>query len=372
MEKPALTQKVVYNFNGKEFSDDDVVGYLVHENYLRKLENTLIGDFDSSGKYIIADELLKNFVALKKTIVSKQENIMKLTANCSKCNFNFIVEIGSASKQISWAELKLVEKFVSIKGNEPVEIISTIANYKDDNDAFFEAKVKKIFNIVLLDESNGKENEVILTALLEKIKLMNETYEKYLQLSKTQNKIYIEKILNILKLDEQNGTILIKNFEALIKKYEKVLNPQKNDYFRILKQLLDEVLLNGEKTLTKQVADMTKKMRIAYNQANDKSIETVKTPVVKTEKKEIKIKLGSGPGAMSFKSSSSQNTKSSKPKEKYSSIYVEMSNKTQNTNEKKEKTEPILDDFLINRMVKYFKPNVSSNEKTQKDDFELN
>ena len=298
--------KLSYNYNGKTYEDNDMIAYFKHENFIHKIENKLIGEFDDGGKYTIPNELLKDLLSLKKQVVKKDNQTYFLKSVCGKEIFEFKIEIGAVSKSESFAQLYLIEKAFEVVGDEKLEIITPIVFYTDDADAYFETKIKNIFNILQDDEVLGrmKENETIALKLLEKIKFYSKMYERYLLESRVRDKIYIEKLLRIIAQDQNIGSVILKKYEELIKKYSKSLDPKNKNYYRVLKQLLDSILIEEEKSVSKEVALLIQRLRKVYVQANQQTIDVISVPEKKVENKQDKIKLPSGTGAISFKSAS--------------------------------------------------------------------
>lgn len=299
-EKP----KISYSYKGKTYEDKDMIAYYKHENYIHKLENKLLGEYDESSRYTVPNEILKNLLALRKQIVKKDKQTFFLKSVCGKDVFEFKIEIGVVSKSESFAQLYLIEKAFDISGDEKIEISTPIVFYTDDSDAYFETKIKKIFNILSDDEVEGrmKENEAIAINLLEKIKFYSKVYERYLLESRLRDKIYIEKLLRILTQDQETGPIILKKYEELIKKYGHSLDSKNKNYYRVLKQLLDSILMEEEKNVSKEVALLIQRLRKVYVQANTETLEIISVPEKKVEKKQENIKLPSGTGQISFKS----------------------------------------------------------------------
>lgn len=334
-KKTVLTAKkmqVSYEYKGKTYDDQDMIAYFKHENYIHKVENKLLGDFDESGKYTIPNELLKVFLNLRKQIVKKDKQIYFLKSVCGKEVFEFKLEIGVVSKGESFAQLYLIEKAHNIVGDEKFEIITPVIFYTDDADVYFENKIKKIFNILSDDEVEGrmKENETIALVLMEKIKFCGKVYERYLLESRLRDKIYIEKLLRILASDQIVGPRVLKKYEELLKKYEKVLSPANKNYYRVLKQLLDSILIEEEKNTSKEVALLIQRLRKIYVLANAQTIEAINTPEKKVESKQQKIKLPSGTGAITFKSASAGGKKATATSKNFSSAYSSLSKNARN------------------------------------------
>lgn len=319
--------KISYEYKGKTYDDKDMVAYFKHENYLHKLENKLLGEYDEKGKYIFSKDIARDLVLLRKQILLKDKQTYLLKSVCGEQIFEFKLEIGVASKGKAYAQLYLIEKAYNIIGDEKIDVKTPIVFYTDDSDIYFEGKVKKIFNIYEGDEVEGrmKENETLALALLEKMKFWGKIYERYLLESRLRDKIYIEKILRILSQDKNVGAVALKKYEELIKKYEKVLTPANKNYYRVLKQLLDSVLIEEEQNTSKEVALLIQRLRKVYIQANEQTIGMLEEkPVKQTSKPEIK-KSEEKSGAKTFKGATSvKPVKKEVSKNAFSSPYTKL------------------------------------------------
>lgn len=295
--------KIKYDYKGKVFEDEDQVAFFKHENLIHKLQNKLLGDFDEKGLYTLPKEILKDLLALKKVISKRDGKYTYLKANCGNISFYFEMEIGEYGKGISFAQILLIEQASYIEGDEKFTIKTPIVFYTDDTDVYFETKVKKIFNILSDEEVEGKEkeNDVLAIAILEKIKLMQKHYDRYLLETRLRDKIYVEKVLAIFAQDLLKGPYLLKKYESILKKYGKQIDVTNKNYYRVLKLILDQILFEEEKSLSKEIETLLNRLRKVYVQANTQTIEVILVPKKVEVKKEEVIKAAKGPGAISFK-----------------------------------------------------------------------
>ena len=183
------------NYHGIEV-DEKSSAYFLQELKIEQLENSLLGEFNSEGKYVISEDILKILVNLFKKVKKQDSSRMELEANCGKYIFKFIVEIGYLTIDTKFATLKFVEKFCTFVGDECEDLITPVMYYKDDDDIYFMSKIKKIFNIISEDENEGKDkiNEELAKIILEKKAKMKNAFERYLQSSKNKDKLYIKKM----------------------------------------------------------------------------------------------------------------------------------------------------------------------------------
>ncbi len=314
--------KQEFSFNNRTYEASDDIAFFSQELYLLKLENKLLGDYDSTGKYALPKEILKNLTDLKKTLVKKEQDDLYLKAESLNHEFRFVVKFVMPNKTQKVAQLFLIETLTSLM-LAGKEISSLVSNYIDDNDAFFEEKYKKVFNIVP-DSEDGKkeENETIAKALLEKLKFENKVFVNFLLQSRLKDKIYVEKLLKSLAKDT-TGHIVLKKYEALLAKYGESLKPGDKNYYRRLKQILDEVLEEERKTLSNNLNLLIIRLRQSYVKASAPIVESLKTAVVEKQKqiaKEIKIGKGSGSLKFSYYKGISEKKSNSKPKKKHPNL----------------------------------------------------
>lgn len=293
------TTKKQYFFDGAEITNDATIAYCKQLRYVQKLQNSLLGEFDGEGKYVVANDMLKELCSLKKTIAKTEQDKIFLNAKCGKQNIAFVAEIGNIDAKTKYATLKLVENFCAIFGGEKTEMVSVVAYYKDENNIYFEQKVRKAFGIVT-DEGDGKEIDNQDIALLASKNFSNckKHYDILVKQTKADDRLYVKRVLKLLGEDEF-GQFALRRYAALLKQYEKLLDPKSDNYYHILKQILDEILLKEEKSISKQVALTLQSLQKEYVQSIDQVIEVaIKNPPKKVEEKPIKLK---GTGGLVFK-----------------------------------------------------------------------
>lgn len=291
--------------------DEKSTAYFLQELKLEQLENGLLGEFQSDGKYVISEDILKILVSLYKKIKKQEETRIELEAKCGKVVFNFLVDFGTIGKETKYATLKLVENF-SVFANDDVEdLVTPVLYYKDDNDIYFMSKVKKLFNIISEDESEGKEklNETLAKIILDKKAKMKVAFERYLQISRNKDKLYVKKMMMILENSGDFGKFILRRYNALSQEYAKLLDPKSKNYYRNLKKILDHLILN-ENNRPKEFDEMLGKLRTGYVSVNARIFEVAVNPPKKI--KEEVIKLGKGPGGVKFANSKSAGASKSK------------------------------------------------------------
>ncbi len=299
-------------YHSKEV-DEKSSTYFLQEIKIEQMENQLLGEFQADGKYVVSDEILKILASLFKTIKKQDDSRLELEAKCGNVVFKFFVDFGNLGRGTKYATLKFVENFSSFVGDNAEDLITPVLYYKDDDDIYFMTKVKKLFNIVSSDESEGKnkQNEDLAKVLLDKKAKMKAEFERYLQISKNKDKLYVKKMLLLLDNSGEFGKFILRRYKILSHEFSKFLDPKKNDYYRNLKKLLDKIILN-EKNRPKEFDEMLGKLRTSYSKVNYKILKIATEPPKKI-KEEI-IKLGKGLGGVKFNKSKAGSNPKSKSK----------------------------------------------------------
>lgn len=279
--------------------DEKSAAYFLQELKLEQLENQLLGELQPDGKYVISEDILKILVSLYKKIKKQDQTRMELEAKCGKVTFNFFVDLGTIGRDSRFATLKFVENFSLFADDEVEDLVTPVLYYKDDNDIYFMSKIKKLFNIISDDESEGKDklNETLAKVILDKKSKMKMAFERYLQISRNKDKVYVKKMLLLLENSGDFGKFILRRYKALSQDFSKILDPKSNGYYRNLKRILDKLILN-EKNRPKDFDEMIGKLRTSYVAMNARIFE-ISVNLPKKVKEDV-IKLGKGPGAVKF------------------------------------------------------------------------
>lgn len=310
-------QEIKYYYNDVELTEKVAVAYYKQAHYFEKLENKLLGNFDATGKYTISNEILKELVAIKKIVDNNADNKIFASAKCGKYKLKFVVEFGDIDKGNSYASMKLIEEFSQIAGEKKTLIFSPVVYYKDAKNDYFKDKIYKIFNLNNKIEGEGQElnNEEFAKLIIKSMSIMENGFANVLKETKSKDKLYVENMLKIFEKSGKFGEFALRRYNFLLKEYAGMLNPKADNYYRILKQLIDKIMLEEEKNISKEVAILIQKLRNNYVASVDNIIEVViKNPPHKVEEKPIKLK---GTGGLSFKPSVYKSTSKSNPKPKY-------------------------------------------------------
>lgn len=323
MEEKKVEEIVSLTYLDYEVTDPDFVKYFRQENLFDALENGLLGSYDDKGVYSFPSEILKVLVSVAKLVEKKEGHLTYLKAPCGKVTLKFVLETGLIDLENAYATLKLIENKIETPFVKAGEIITPVAYYKDDNDSYFQYKINKIFNIITEeDEGRIKENEQLANLILTKLSKDKTLYDYFLSESRLRDKVYVENVLKILEKDEKFGSYILRKYNAYLSDFAHLLNPEKKNYYRILKQIIDRVLLEEQKNMPEDIEQSLKRLRKVYVQANEKTVDyIVKGPQPKKQVKEQAVKL-KGTGLPSFKYSASKPSKKSESK-KYSSPFFD-------------------------------------------------
>ncbi len=335
--QPKGAKTISYQYNDSIFTDLNNINYFKQARYFEVLENSLLGEYDNQGRYVISPAVMKELIMLKKTIENStpatkgvgQNKLIYLKARCGDYYFRFVVELeqriekkentneqatdklidklkNSEKKdfdlkeiETSYATLKLIEEKSYIKGEKSVEIVTPIVNYKDDSDVYFMTKIKKLFNIADDDndsEGRNKANEELAQIILSKLDKNKSVFERLMIQTRINDKIYIDKILSVLTADQKFGAFVIRRFNALLREYGHLLDPNDPRYYHNQKLLLDKILFDERGNVPKEIESVISSLR-KTNNTNFEQINEIVGKVqtaTKGKSKEGEIKL---PGA---------------------------------------------------------------------------
>lgn len=309
-----MEKQKVFKFYDSEIEGKSIA-YFSHELKIHKAENSLIGDFNADGKYCIDEETAKTLLKLFKVSVKKEDEREFLICKCEKKSLDFVIDY-SVEGEEKFAVLKLVEK-VRVLFEED-KLVTPLVYVKEKNDDKFDEKIRKLFNIINEDESEGKkkDNEELLKPIFEKIEKSKKIVERYYVGSKRKDKTYVQKMLSIFEAESGIGQFCLGRYKKLLKEYAKVLDPKKTNYYRLLKQIVDKVVLENKKSINADMAQKIDSVREKYTKYGEIIFASAKNPKVIAPEKEIK--LGKGVGNPKFEHSKGSKGSSKKKDTKYS------------------------------------------------------
>ena len=199
----------------------------------------LVGSFNEEDKYVVSQDSIQEIVGAKKMLTSYKdtEALCELCTpnNTYKLKFRFTIDVANNKK---YASLYLLESFNLY--DEKQELDTFLINYCEANDNNFLDKLKKAFNLITKDESQGKDIknsalkfETLIIEKKDKLKAMSAPFMM-------QNKKYIQDVLKILKASGASGNEIVKIFKKEISKIPvDKLDPK---YWQTTKDILDKIL----------------------------------------------------------------------------------------------------------------------------------
>ena len=269
-----------------------------YQRFLREnlaMSQGLVGTFNDNDKYVVSQDTVQEMVSAKKMLTSYKdtEALCELCSpnNTYKLKFRFTID---ATNNKKYASLYLLESFNLY--DEKQELDTFLINYSEANDNNFLDKLRKAFNLVTKDESQGKDIknsalkfETLLIGKKEKLKAMSAPFM-------TQNKKYIQDVLKILKASGESGNEILKIFKKEILKIPvDKLDPK---YWQKVKDILDKVLYKNAEKLPqeykKQMEEVNQQF-IKLFKDKFKSISLVVAPKEPEKKKPMPPKSDSKP-----------------------------------------------------------------------------
>lgn len=220
------------------------------------VKNSLLGDYNKNGNYVIADEIINELVLIKKVKTNTYNNSIFCSANLEKygaLTFEIVFKKNSKLNMAS-AELYLLETVEKVNGYIYNTIKTPLAKFNEVIDDNFVNKSLAIFNVTSNNNANDDDIGKVLkdrdfdfdianvtarknfTNILDKLteKDFDKAYETYfnkrIQVLKAQNTLFSNEVLKIFN-DEYNK---ISNY-FLIDKKGKVK-------YKALNELLDNAI----------------------------------------------------------------------------------------------------------------------------------
>lgn len=331
----------------------------------RRLEysNALIGSFDNKGDYKITPEILKEFVEMPKVVREIRDNRYYAIANSnlgSSFNVKFSVVVGDVDEEKKFATLCLLEDVVNPNTGTYSLKSTPVATYKDDNDGYFGLKMKKVYNLQIVEEQidgglyDANKFPNFFAAKSKKIKLKGQLDSFGEELDEN----YVVEMLKELKKMGPYGEWVMKN----VARQRSLLGdkfPKKGakGYFKAYARLLDQAIMNAKGF------PMTPEQIATINRIQQKRIDNLKTATTEV------VLAGSKPKAKSASKSSGGGGKSSGGKKKGGKAGGGKKEKKENKKDDKKKVPIYKQKFKVTTKPK---DNVNKNESNPAEHKELN
>lgn len=269
------TQYKVYGYDVST-SDPVIQKYYQATMSVMSQANLLVGDFDKKGNYVISKEIKRDIVVMDKEIEEIGDKFFKAASLYMKKNFYFYISISQLPEGKAKAKLYLYEYVGDFLDKEFV--ISHIANFVDEFNEDFKAKVRKAFNLVDVDVPNNDFQTpslaIRMQQMLDEQLKVGDMYELACQMF----------TLRLLKCLENNvkGRLIVAEFKKLLAKFKGTLS------FKMQKALLDKVInkLGGYEMLLKDNPEgkmIIEQFLKSYNDIQKAKNQTKTEEVVKAD-----------------------------------------------------------------------------------------
>lgn len=280
----------------------------------------LIGSFGDDDKYCVAKDTIDEIVGAKKLLTDyhEQDAFCELYTQENTYKFKFLFNVDSVSGK-RYASFYLLENFTLF--GEKNELVTFLVGFNDDDDVMFLDKLKKAFNLVTKDESEGKD---IKNSDLKFEKLLKTSKQKQKILIKqtgTINKKYVVDILKLLKASGDKGNELLKLFNSKASKLK--MDKLSPEYWNKLKDILDDILhkeaMNLPEKYKKMIDEVNEQYMLYYNNIRKAIVldapskSSAKKPIIPAKKKGKSSGGGGGGKKGNKKTKGSEKTKSSQP-----------------------------------------------------------
>lgn len=210
--------------------------------------SALLGDYNQEGNYVIDAKILDELKKCIKVITSYSEWQTLATATVGSFKIDFEIDVEEGQNNLNRASLYVLESaslgFVSGKLKTLVaqEVLTA------DNSFFY--KLKEVFNLIVADESEGKDiNNSGLINIITKKSDKQSKYKSLIEPSLELEKQYVMYMLSILSSDKGNKNIILQYKQLLEKKGISKLD---KNYFRTARIILDSLVNANYQNLSEQ------------------------------------------------------------------------------------------------------------------------
>ena len=221
--------------------------------------NNLLGRF-VEGKYVISREIKEDLVKHKKILTSEEDKKTYCILRHEYDVFHLTLFIDEFGEEKQVAKLYLIEKIQE----EDIDLKSFIAEFISDKRPDFMFKAQAVFNIVLTDESKGKDDDEDefedLKNIQKKIVENQKQKEEDLEfMTEMYSETYVKKMIEELKKMGPKGEKILKEFKEKVEKQKAEEKVSSKVYTKLKKQLDVIIKKNGGlKELVKQNPNITK------------------------------------------------------------------------------------------------------------------
>lgn len=267
-----MTEVLILEANTLKYRRQDVEGGYIYDkqdiDYFRTtqrndvIDNSLLGDFNMVGSYVINNNLITELIKMKKIFTDSYskaifcESLKKFDGESYKFRLNIISN--SPSKGKVTASLELLEEISRTNGyyknTNSVMIDSKV--FPDTKDV--DSKIFKTYNILNKDSITGDakiENDFEFPNIIRRRSTLKQLKEMGLNINARVEKELFEKRIEVLKSSPKCAPLLEEFNRQIFHVKDRFLDKNSKQYYRHLNQVLDGVfdmygyLLADEKDL---------------------------------------------------------------------------------------------------------------------------
>ncbi len=271
--------------------------YIVLLHNLDAGSSALLGEFDSSDNYNIADNIKQELVKANKLISDYTHSEITATAQVGSYSFDFVayVQIGEQNKRRISLFLKEKCKLGYVE-KEQLTLLKYVIVQGEPN---ILELLKKEFNMYTHDDSVGVDMaNSNLQAILDRKAKVSARAKFLLTEMKTANRAYVFKMLSLIKISGAYGTQLVNQFKEIVKSQK--LDKNSDSYWHSLKVILDKLIVANallfDENIMKRMESLQRQYMYAILNAKEPVVSTTAKPNSKSDDKKDDKGKGGGKG----------------------------------------------------------------------------
>lgn len=278
---------------GGVLTEEDDIEYFKRIQRRDVVNNSMLGEFNATGDYVIKEPMMKELVVMKKFLIDSYFNnvyFLKsafVTRETGNLQFCVMIRTSEDSNKAT-AILKLLEPVTKAGGYIQNTNSFTVATYTDANDEYFLSKVKKVFRIYPL-EDGIKQDEEEVAGIIAKLANRNRTRLLGVSIYTKVEKEHYDNRIDALKKGGFDD--VLEELKALTDKAKVFLNPNDPNYFRTMNDLIDQAIDNIGRKNPKRLKDIKNALKAADKAYIEQSDEAENLIRGYQEKAELKDKL---------------------------------------------------------------------------------
>lgn len=253
--------------------------------------NNLLGDFDENGKYVIADDILKDLVTLTKKIDAHTQNGTEGRAFVGDrvLYFNLTPPVSLGNGQ-AYCYLQLLEEIPRIGGYYIDTHTTIVATYEYKDDEFFADRALEVFNFKEYKADETIPPELLPDSLAQRFAYVDAMLKEAGDPLDKLEEAYFNKRLQVLS-EYPELAVILAEFTAKRNKLEPYFIKNDHKYF-YLNQILDDILSSEQYKKIIEASPAQFVLKEAENKYFDLSIKVeqkVRTDSRVNEKKQEAI-----------------------------------------------------------------------------------